>query len=781
MPSEATADSLVASLEGLSPYDAQDVLDQLVAVAKPTQLLRTFNAIVDQIFYGALTLSQKSFMVKHLLTVPLEDGSLPISVCLRIIGCLGKPMRRSGVAHGDTPLKWHKSVPFGLQHTLLKWLVCHFHWLGADAAAMASLLPLLFHALAYEFSRALVANLVFLILVNADVSLRGTPVRRWQLRLVLDLHLRFPTDDALKSLLVVFRWLDPAINYKKINPLVSLQALRPAASLGFEYPGNELPDDPYRAVLEANLGHYRRFNQRLASSKRQRVATAEISLDLDVVDFSKRHAAADRRMVSVHEVSSLRALVEEFVNIRFVNVGVLYEDAGTARAASVSANRFRLLYAALEVSGGAGAGASALGPRLDYLFRLTVLDDALAPSQLGHLVSCVETMAWFGGAMPPSAHQFALFALDPPMAHPEVLAHRVRLLRYLSPAALEAAVDDGSLVAGLAAAAAAPALGTILDALAAALPSWPPPIAARFLNQWLPIAWPLVAGQAELALSQFLHCVRRHINVTTLDAAAVVAPPTVVYAMVLSLNPWVVSEACGYVAWCKQAAFTDSTAHARARAWQNAYVMDILNFVWRDQAFKADGGFSRGMFLHRDFVDASSIASNMLPSLSVVGNLFHNPAWAYVSAEIVRNLEDASEGVAVRHAGPPSPESVQRLSGEQWLGVDYDELRVLVLRQLDRDGFEGLAELLYGSLKTLAGRRSERSAERSRAGEGEVEPSAAPSGVQPSAATSAALSETEPSESPSEVQPSAATSAALSETEPSESPSELQPSAATSE
>ncbi|RLV96663.1 hypothetical protein JA1_000225 [Spathaspora sp. JA1] len=99
-----------------------------------------------------------------------------------------------------------------------------------------------------------------------------------------------------------------------------------------------------------------------------------------------------------------------------------------------------------------------------------------------------------------------------------------------------------------------------------------------------------------------------------------------------------------------------------------------------------------------------------------LGNLFMNPSLSFVITKIIWKLEDEL-GVSERHQGPISRGSVMEMNEGGWINKNYDDLKVEIVKRLERVGVEGVVQLLYSSLKQLATERAssaELSAERER-------------------------------------------------------------------
>ncbi|CAH2350047.1 hypothetical protein CLIB1423_01S01200 [[Candida] railenensis] len=687
----------------LSQFDIQEILDQLKSIINNIQSTHQFNRLVEFIFHGKLTIPQKIFIVKYLLIPPADSSeSLSMSLVLKIVGCIGKPMQRG-------PRAFHKGIPINLQQALLQWLLCSIHFFGEVSKTVKKLLPILFQSLVYEFSRPYLANLIFL--ATSGVKGSSKPFKTWQIDLVLDLHFRFPSDDSLRVLLALFRWVDPTLSYRGKGTL----------NLGYVNPQIlSYPDTDYlsaikdinlnKNLLELNLKQYERFYMKVSGRKRVKFSTnADIDLDLDIIDFAN---VGGDDLISILEVNSLQEVVENLDNIQFVNLKTILTSDFEKD------DRFKILYLTLN--------SDRLSLKLDYYLRLTLLDDNLSLDELVTITNNLCTYHAHGNLPLQSVREFILSKVIPPaLPTLEVLQARIKLLRFLSldREFEESFFNDNCLK--LIDAESSKLLIPFVQEVISTYSIWhmESPISEIFieiLNSTLPKLFSLYIPhinqlKVQFSMLSLLNFMKQidifHLN-EDIHPNTIVLPPTLVYSLVLSPNPLVVSEICGYISSCK--IFKFQHKHDTFKSLQNIYIMDILNLAWRDNSFKhehQEKSYNKAMLLHPRFIHQLSISNVMnysnLVKFNLIGNIFHNPTWSYLTTEILRKLEDESDNVTIRHAGPPTEESVNDLgeSKDEWLDVTYDELKLAILRKLDAMGFDGFANLLFTSLKTLANLR----------------------------------------------------------------------------
>lgn len=696
---------LDVELGKLSQFDIQEILDQLRSIIHTIQSTHQFNRLAEFVFHGKLTISQKIFMVKYLLIPPADSlESLSISLVLKIIGCIGKPMQRG-------PRAYHKGIPINLQQALLQWLLCSIHFFGEASKTVIKLLPILFQSLVYEFLRPYLANLIFL----ATSGTKGTskPFKKWQIDLVLDLHFRFPLDDSLRVLLALFRWVDPTLSYRGRGTL----------NLGYVNPQIlSYPDPDYLSVisdinlnkdlLELNLKQYERFHMMVSGRKRVKYLTnSDIDLDLDVIDFAND---GSDDLISILEINSLQELVENIDNIQFVNLKTILNSDFE------KVDRFKILYLTLNLE--------RLSLKLDYYLRLTLLDDNLSLEEFVTITNNLSTYHTHGNHPLQLVKEFILSKIIPPaLPTLDIFQARMKLLKFLP---LDREFEESFFnnnCLKLIDAEFEKLLIPFVQEVVSTYSMWhmespTSEIFIEILNSTLPKLFSLHIPHIKHLNIQFLILLllsfMKQIDIFHLSdnihPNAIVLPPTLVYSLVLSLNPLVVSETCGYISSCKKYRFQHN--HEALKYLQNVYIMDILNLFWRDNSFKhehQEKSYNKAMLLHPRFIHQLSISNVMnysnLVKFNLIGNMFHNPTWSFLTTEILRKLEDESDDVSIRHAGPPTEESVNvlRESKDEWLEVSYDELKLAILRKLDTMGFDGLANLLFTSLKTLANLRLE--------------------------------------------------------------------------
>lgn len=371
---------------------------------------------------------------------------------------------------------------------------------------------------------------------------------------------------------------------------------------------------------------------------------------------------------------------------------------------------------------GALAGGDVL-TKLEYYVLLTILDDNTSSVEMHELFDQVDNfLRLSAGHVKLELVQDFLqgrFSMRSSFEASENTRLRLRLLHHVAPEALESTLD--TLIETITPMKPRRKVGCVdlllrqLQLVVATTSDKP-----AALNTILPRVYRLLLTtpeslQVQTLLFGLLRLVRTSNVLDLLAPDAVLLPPSLAYKLLFSTNPVVVSEFCGHLAHIKPHRYPPT--HTHYQIIQNSYIMDALNFLWRNKAFLQDN-VSTGFLLPPDLAPKISTLSTFsfanLVKMSNVGNIFHNPAFALLSADIIWKLEDANDDLTVRHAGPLTEGSVLMLLHDQnlkWLGLSYETARLQVLRQLDTRGFTGLADLLFTSLKTLKGKRTDESEE----------------------------------------------------------------------
>ena len=199
--------------------------------------------------------------------------------------------------------------------------------------------------------------------------------------------------------------------------------------------------------------------------------------------------------------------------------------------------------------------------------------------------------------------------------------------------------------------------------------------------------------------------------------------PLVVYILHFSHSLGVVSRLGGILARYKQAwgallqgADRPFTKKEREQAMVfNGLIMDICNCTWRGLAFSTADKNSMGCRVPKVVTSALERYLRGLDSdfaLESIFGLSHSPALCLQSISYVRKLEDAaleqaeSSGdeqqlLRARHPGPVTQRSLSQLAARGGLQLSWQDYRLGVLKHLEAEGFGGIPDLMYNTMKTL--------------------------------------------------------------------------------
>ncbi|CUM65740.1 uncharacterized protein PRCAT00003388001 [Priceomyces carsonii] len=710
-----------------------------------------------------ITATQKRYIIKNLL-VPNQTYILKKELIYQIISSIGIPQ----VYYKNGRPQRVKKLPKNIQLCLLEWLVSSIHLFGDDVFnILHRMLPILFNYLSYEFLRPYIANLIFLSALNDVKTFRTylnegrtytmNSFKPWQIQLVIDLYFKFPLDDHLKSLLILFKTLNPAIDFSQYsgvhgNALNDLGRVNPKV---LRYPNFDYLDKlndieiinsssrfSNSGVIKENLRRYEIFQSTLKD--RKRIKNGHFSEpDLDVVEFG-----LNENEVSINDVHSFKNLIENFDNVKFISVSGLFRPSD---GVSYESDRFKKFFLVLQ---GVSKNEAYL-KKLDCYVRFSLLDENLSLRDVDSLTNKIANFLTFcsGAINLKLIVEFTLFEFNVRPIHNfanatglelENLTQRLKFVKFLPvieflklrDSFLEKVfsllkIEQGDLTRR---SKTDPYVSSFLIEIASLFSLWYSMMKVNsygfdskekiysIIRKSIPLIHQFIIDnylssslEVKLALMKLFNVVKSMdpSDLENLDAKALIPKPELVYDILFCNSPFLFSELCGYVSYCKNYKFKDS--EQTAKILQNSYIMDIINFFWRDKALEFEPGVSsksRAMCLSPQFVHKLGSLnlfnySNLI-SLNVMGNVFHNPCWAYLGAQIVWNLEDNQDTVTTRHMGPISENSINELTHDpshRWLDVDYKKLKLEVLRGLDKKGFKGLGDLLFTSLVSLVNER----------------------------------------------------------------------------
>ncbi|KAH7033208.1 Mis6-domain-containing protein [Microdochium trichocladiopsis] len=220
----------------------------------------------------------------------------------------------------------------------------------------------------------------------------------------------------------------------------------------------------------------------------------------------------------------------------------------------------------------------------------------------------------------------------------------------------------------------------------------------------------------------------------------VIPPKPVVYLLAFLPCPSVLSRICGVLAQYKTAfshaqqqrklkpgSSSKASAAQQQQQYPSAYVdefngflMDMCNLIWRSRAFGTADANAHGCLLDagvgaalagyiRDVNNDDQQQQQL--ALTALYSFSYSPVLGGFAASRVAELEDQEAGEEVmddeaRHAGPVTKASLRGLAGRGGMNISWEDFRVEVLEDLtEAKGMGGIAELLYSTMTTLAGKR----------------------------------------------------------------------------
>ena len=123
-----------------------------------------------------------------------------------------------------------KTLPTRLQLVLLEWLIKHIHRINNGLITLNQCLPILFALLSFEYLRPQIVNLISLAILknlsiktyyNRKIIHSINSLKNWHVDIAITLFKKFPLDDSLKWLLLLFRSMKPSQKFESIAHLLT--------------------------------------------------------------------------------------------------------------------------------------------------------------------------------------------------------------------------------------------------------------------------------------------------------------------------------------------------------------------------------------------------------------------------------------------------------------------------------------------------------------------------------------------------------------------------------
>lgn len=211
-------------------------------------------------------------------------------------------------------------------------------------------------------------------------------------------------------------------------------------------------------------------------------------------------------------------------------------------------------------------------------------------------------------------------------------------------------------------------------------------------------------------------------NGTLLRSLQITIPPVpLVYTLQFTTSLAAASRLCAVLAAYKHAfaAYMANAAKGVGPQYDkaqvntfNGFLMDICNCLWRSKAFATRDTHARGCAV--DPAPAAALAAYVagLSAASgagdmALGSLFtmsYSPLLCLQAAAHVHRLEEREDEdveLRARHAGPVTSRSLGQLARRGGLELAFQDYRLGVLGYLEENGFGGIPELMYSTMRNL--------------------------------------------------------------------------------
>lgn len=689
-----------------------EALDELSRIASQDGLTEPeLNMVLDISFDFSIRHSMRHTLISRCL-IPDGQFLLHSSIVPRILGTVGV----SEVYFRNGKQYKLKRLPPNSQNMLLTWLICVLLFFGRKLfEELQRLLAILFGLLEFEYLRPNIATLVIMALSQRQQSrnvLNGQaryPLKPWHLECVLRLSAKFPFDPYVKVLLAYMKQLNPTLDTKASASPRALSSSNQALNLYSDPSLNKLVNTHCSSdsscgweIREVREKIQRLFDSISSSKVKRRKIVIDSFNDLDLLASSSTSEA-----ISIGTVESLRTLADKFDRITMANPGSLLT------LGDMTNEKIRRYFVAFHAALGHNDlpvvkkflqyirfhCLSALAPQYSFDLLITFAELGLfdhVSVQLKQVISsntvALERQLRLLSVLPPDIESLrALFGTLSKEFEEGVLASLVSEL-------LKSILKWSSLHNEY---------GFFQDILITVCE------VVQMVFEIFETKWHSLLLPTKVKFMVFLRSVRSIDFSEKEDVKALVLlvpKTTLAYQLILSMNPFILSEALGYIAFLRTLKFSEGS---KALQLRNYYIMDSINLLWLDTAFRfEEDTFNRGLFLHLEFLKKLTglnyfTYSDLLESKNI-GDLSHNPALAYLTAELLWSIEDEERGITSRHLGPLSEDSVALLQHNpdvRWVRKTFFEIKVEILNRLDTLGYSGLCDLLFSSLRPLAGHR----------------------------------------------------------------------------
>lgn len=699
-----------------------DIKDRLPRLAKLVQIDGVEEEDLDSLLELViatpkyLSSSEKTYIIKNCL-IPNRNYYLKDSILHRILSQITTPQT---YYKNGTKYKL-KSLSQNLQLLLLEWLLGSLYLFKDVFSTLNNYLPILLGLLSLEYLRPYVANLIFLAVLKNSTNVKTyynkqinniiKPFKNWHVEMVANLYAKFPLDPYLKSLLILFKTIDPNYNFSRLESLQEIGFTIDDNPQIFKFP-------TVQAIPSKTLTFEPEFSSNLKRTK-------DIYDDFEIVIRKKRRLNSNNldlipeSNVSIDKINSIKELAQNFQNISPFTFNTLFDVTNPHQS-------IRFYYVLLQIL----AGNDSYVHKLDYMIDFVNLNqdnNFKLDSQMLYAIS----------GLPLPMIQKAIFSgslvlQDYDEYHHKILS-RIQLLplvnlvtftdydeRFFNPIMKlfqerHLKARDVSKHHQL--------ISLFVENQLFLFQKWYRNIEQSVAQENIFI----IINTSILKMYKFLQTIPGlpvqdllllkildfmksisldHLN-RFFEDHTVMIPPSLMSKMFLNLDPFISSEICDYMVHCKAYTFKDRNMKTN---YQN-FVKDMINFIWLDNAF-GNNNDRKSFYMYPNLVDRLSQLPiynySQVLTFKGTGSIFHNPGWSYIGAQIIWRLEDEHENITIRHQGPITQDSVSNMNSQEtgtWLDMGFDDIKVNVLKRLQELDFNGLSKLLFSSLKSLANRR----------------------------------------------------------------------------
>ncbi|RDL35152.1 uncharacterized protein BP5553_07083 [Venustampulla echinocandica] len=221
---------------------------------------------------------------------------------------------------------------------------------------------------------------------------------------------------------------------------------------------------------------------------------------------------------------------------------------------------------------------------------------------------------------------------------------------------------------------------------------------------------------------EFYESITSMISQPTLkDLVRIPIPPAeLIHTLQFTQSLDILSRLCGILALYKHAfeaamsprigdtSGSDTLSYPKDYVKQfNGFLMDVCNCIWRGRAFNTADMNALGCLLPKN---TAAVLDNYVKglgtslSLPPLFSLSFSPVLCLLAISYVRELEVAAEDEIERtHRGPVTQASLKQLEKDGGLTLAWPDYRLGVLHYLESKGVRGVSELMYSTMKHLAG------------------------------------------------------------------------------